>query len=240
MAVINVRVAGEMKRKLAELAKSAGATQSELVKTAVAEKIVVHQAAKLESVTTVPDWVPDGKYVALVRGAVAAVGDSVAEVVADALTKFSEEPIHVARKGLPIERIHYAFLTNAAVKCWKYITVGQESYPIIPTTIAGKKKLRVASAPDTAASLTLVDSDIVDRADLQPAAQVDVFTAAGRIKTKTYRAEFELPTGNYSSIVASSKIPKALPFQVLLGRNLLDNVDLYTLGKSKVVCISDP
>jgi len=240
LAVINVRVGGEMKRKLAELAKSAGATQSDLVKSAVAEKIAVHQTARLVSPMTIPDWVPKGKYVALVRGAVAAVGDSVAEVVATALDKFSEEPIHVARKGRPIESGHYAFSVTAAIKCWKYVTVDQDSYPVIPTTIIGKKRLRVASSPDTAASLTLVDSQIVHQADLQPAGQVDIFTAAGPVKAKTFNADIELPTGNYKTVVASSNIPKVLPFQALLGRNVLDNVDLYALGKSKVVCISDP
>jgi len=240
VAAVNVRVEEEMKRKLAELAKSAGATQSELVKSTIAEKIAVHQTARLVSPTTIPDWVPKGKYVALVRGAVAAVGDSVAEVVASALDKFSEEPVHVARKGRPIERVNYAFLVSAATKCWKYLTVNQDSYPVIPTTIMGKNRLRIASSPDTAANLTLVDGHIVDQAHLQPAGQVGIFTAAGPVKAKTFTAEIELPTGSFKTIVASSSIPKALPFQAVLGGNLLDNVDLYALGKSKVVCISDP
>ncbi len=109
MPAINVRVGGETKRKLAKLAKSAGTTRSELVKSSVADKIAVHQTARLASPMTIPDWIPRGKYVALVRVGVAAVGDSVAEVVATALDKFSEEPIHVARKGRPIESVHYAF-----------------------------------------------------------------------------------------------------------------------------------
>jgi hypothetical protein len=211
-----------------------------LVKSAVAEKIAVHQTARLVSPMTIPNWVPKGKYVALVRGAVAAVGDSVAEVVATALDKFSEEPIHVARKGRPIERVHYAFSVSAAIKCWKYVTVDQDSFLVIPTTIMGKKRLRIASSPDTAASLTLVDGQIIDQADLKPAGQVEIFTAAGPVKAKTFSADIELSTGSYRTIVASSNIPKALPFQALLGRNVLDNVDLYALGKSKVVCISDP
>ena len=81
------------------------------------------------------------------------MGDSVAEVVATALDKFSEEPVHVARKGRPIERVNYAFLVSAAIKCCKYLTVNQDSYPVIPTTITGKKRLRIASSPDTAANL---------------------------------------------------------------------------------------
>jgi len=240
VAIINLRVPEEMKRKLADFAKAVGASQSEMVKSAVEEKLTVHRAALTESTTKIPSWVPDGRYVALVRGAVAAVGDSVAEVVAVALAKFPYEAIHVTRKGKSIKPIHYAFLAQAEMKCWKYVTVDKQSYPVIPTTIIGKRKLAAASSPDTAASLTLVSSEIVDKADLQPAGEETIVTAAGLAKMKTFNAAIELPVGRYDSIVVSSEIPKALPFQILLGRNILDRLDLYTLGKSKVVCVKDP
>jgi len=229
-----------MKRKLADLAKAMHASQTDMVKSAVAEKLTVHQVARTESSTNIPSWVPDGRYVALVRGAVAAVGDSVADVVSIALAKFPDEAIHVARKGKSIRPVHYAFLAETPMKCWKYVTVDQQSYPIIPTTIIGKRKLATASSPDTAASLTLVGSQIVDEAGLQPAAEETIATAAGVVKMKTFTAAIELPVGRYDAIVASSEIPKALPFQILLGRNVLDSLDLYALGKSKVICIKDP
>lgn len=240
VAIINLRVPEEMKRRLADFAKAMHASQTDMVKNAVAEKLAVHQAARTESSTNIPNWVPEGKYVALVRGAVAAVGDSVADVVSIAIARFPEEAIHVARKGKSIKPVHYAFLAETAMKCWKYVTVDQQSYPVIPTTIIGKKKFAAASSPDTAASLTLVSSQIVDEADLQPAAEETIATAAGVVKMNTYNAAIELPVGRYDAIVASSEIPKALPFQILLGRNVLDLVDLYTLGKSKVICIKDP
>jgi predicted aspartyl protease len=97
-----------------------------------------------------------------------------------------------------------------------------------------------SSSPDTGASLTLVSSRIVDEAGLQPAGKETVATAAGMVKMRTFGASIELPVGRYDAIVASSEIPQALPFQILLGRNILDLVDLYALGKSKVVCLKDP
>jgi len=54
---------------------------------------------------------------------------------------------------------------------------------------------------------------------------------------RTFRATIGLSTGNYDVRLASYDIPKDLPFQVLLGRNVLDLVELYALGKTKVVCI---
>jgi predicted aspartyl protease/predicted transcriptional regulator len=240
MAVVNFRIPEEMKRKLAGIAKATGASQTEMVKSAVAEKMIIHEAARAQSSANVPNWIPEGKYVALVRGAVAAVGDSVAEVVSAALTKFPDEAIHVARKGKSIKTFQYAFLAETEMKCWKYVTVDQQSYPIIPTTIIGTKKMVAASSPDTAASLTLMSPEIVDEAGLQPAAEETVATAAGMVKMNTFKATIELPVGRYDTVVASLEIPKNLPFQVLLGRNILDLVDLYALGKSKVICIKDP
>lgn len=177
MAIINLRVSEEMKRKLAGFAKATGASQTEMVKTAVAEKLTVHEAAHTEPSTDIPNWVPDGKYVALVRGAVAAVGDSVADVVMAALAKFPNEAIHVARKGKAIKPVHYTFLAQTDMKCWKYVTVTQQPYPVIPTTIIGKKRMVAAASPDIAASLTLVSSQIVDEAGLQPAAEETIATA---------------------------------------------------------------
>jgi predicted transcriptional regulator len=240
VAIINLRVPEEMKRKLADFAKAMGASQTEMVKKAVSEKLAVHEAARSESSASIPSWVPEGKYVALVRGAVAAVGDSVADVVSAAVAKFPDEAIHVARKGRSIRQVHYAFLAQATIKCWKYVTVDRQSYPVIPTTITGKKKIVTASSPDTAASLTLVSSQLIDEADMQPVAEETVATAAGMVKMTTFDASIELPVGRYDATVASTEIPKALPFQVLLGRNILDQLDLYTLGKSNVICVKDP
>jgi predicted aspartyl protease len=240
LAIINLRVSEEMKRKLAGFAKAKGASQTEMVKTAVAEKLAVHEVAHTKPSTDIPNWVPDGKYVALVRGAVAGVGDSVADVVSAALSRFPDDPIHVARKGRSIKPVHYAFLAQTDLKCWKYVMVGQQPYPVVPTTIIGKKRMVTGSSPDTGASLTLVSSEIVNEAGLQSAGEENVATAAGIVKMNTFNAAIELPIGRYDAVVASSEIPKALPFQILLGRNVLDLVDLYTLGKSKVVCLKDP
>ena len=180
MAILNIRVDETLRRKIANLAKALGTTQTDLVKNAITGRITAHETAKAEAETAIPEWVPDGKCVALVRGAVAAVGDSVAEVVADAIAKFGDEPIHVALKRKPIRPIHYAFAAHATVKCWKYLTADGESFPIIPAKIIGKKELTTASSPDRASTLALVSREIIDQAGLQPEAQETIYTAAGQ------------------------------------------------------------
>jgi hypothetical protein len=240
MAIINLRVSEEMKKKFTELANAIGSSQTELVKSALAEKLSVHETAGSHSTTVVPPWVPDGKYVALVREAVAAVGDSVADVSSAAVAKFPNDPIRIVRKGKRIKPIQYAFLAETTLKCWKYEIVDEEFYPVIPAVITGGEKVHTVCSPDTASSLTLASPQLIHEARLKGAATETVATAAGSAKMKTFKATIELPVGRYDAIVASSQIPKSLPFQVLLGRNILDKIDLYTLGKSKVVCIKDP
>jgi predicted aspartyl protease len=154
--------------------------------------------------------------------------------------KFPDDPIHVARKGKSIKAIPYAFLAQVEMRCWKYVTVERESYPIIPATITGTKKIVAASSPDTAASLTIVSSQIADEAGLRPAAEETVATAGGMVRMNTFKALIELPVGRYDAVVASSEIPRNLPFQILLGRNILDLIDIYALGKNKVICVKDP
>jgi hypothetical protein len=240
MAIINLRVPEETKRKFANFAKVIGASQTEMVKSAVAEKLAVHKAAHAESTTTIPSWVPNGKYVALVRGAVAAVGDSVADVVCVASTKFPDEPIHVARKGKPIPDLQYAFLAQAEMKCWKYLSVENRFYPTIPAVLVGRNRVSTRASPDTAASLTLVSMGLIREADPESASEEKVATANGVVKMETFKASVELPVGRFDVVVAGAEIPKALPFQLLLGRNILDSVDLYTLGKDRVICLKDP
>ena len=65
--------------------EESGRTKRQRRKRAVAEKLAVHEVARTEPSTDIPIWVPEGKYVALVRGAVAGVGDS-ADVVTAALS----------------------------------------------------------------------------------------------------------------------------------------------------------
>jgi len=125
VTVVNLRIPDGMKRKLESIAKETGVSQIEVVKSAVGEKLTINEFARTKLSTEIPGWVPEGKYVALVRGTVAAVGESVADVVSTALAKFPDDAILVARKGKPIKAVHYAFLAQAEMRCWKYVTVGE-------------------------------------------------------------------------------------------------------------------
>jgi len=55
------------------------------------------------------------------------------------------------------------------------------------------------------------------------------------VQMNTFKAVIELPIGRYDTLLASSEIPGELNFRVLLGRNILDLIDVYVLGKSKVI-----
>jgi predicted aspartyl protease len=240
VAIINLRVSEDMKRKLAVFAKAESASQTAIVKAAVEEKLAVYEASNVRTSAAIPSWVPNGKFIALVRGAVAAVGDTVADVSSAAVAKFPNDPVRVVRKGRRIKPVQYAFLAQSTLKCWKYEMVDEESYPIVPVVIVGTKRVNAVCSPDTASSLTLVSPKLIDEAGLERHGTETVSTAAGSVKMNTFKATIELPVGRYDAVVASSQIPNQLPFQILLGRNVLDLVDLYALGKSEVLCLRDP
>jgi len=88
--------------------------------------------------------------------------------------------------------------------------------------------------------MTLATPETIKEAGLKEHAAENVATAAGFARLNTFEATVELPVGTYSVIVASSRIPKVLPFQLFLGRNILDQLDFYALGKNKVTCLKDP
>jgi hypothetical protein len=79
-----------------------------VVKDLLAQQVLIERLAPRHD-APVPEWVPRGKYVALVKGGVAAVGDSVAGVASEAMSKFAQQPVVVKRKDAPIPQIDYAY-----------------------------------------------------------------------------------------------------------------------------------
>lgn len=215
-------------------------TISKIVKELLDERLTIEAHETPSQDWSIPDWVPDGKFVALVKGAVVAVGDSVAEVTAQAASKFRDEYVQVKRKGQPIPVVEYAYHTLTELKCWRYYSVGPRTYPVIPVTIIGKRKVETTAMPDSAASLTLVKEEVVEKSGLKFLREEDLFTGAGPVTKRTFEGKVELPMGTHKVRMASVIIPDGLPFKVLLGRNILDSLQTYLLGKDKVLCIKDP
>jgi len=57
---------------------------------------------------------------------------------------------------------------------------------------------------------------------------------------KIFDGKIELATGTYKIEVAETSMPKEFPVRLILGRNVLDSIDTYILGKRHIICIKDP
>lgn len=239
LATINVRIDPALKEEVQKTLAKRRQKLSRVVKDLLAQQLLIERLAPPRD-APVPEWVPRGKYVALVKGVVAAVGDSAATVASEAMSKFPQEPVVVKRKGAPIPRIDYAYAALAELHCWRYLVVGETEYPVLPATVIGRKRIAAAAIPDTAASLSLADARLIKRAELRSVGVRQIYTGGGRAPLRVFRGRIELPTGSYSGEVAGIRLPPEFPAQLLLGRNILDAIDVYLLGKRRVACVRDP
>ncbi|MHA1325634.1 MAG: hypothetical protein ACTSRL_22825, partial [Candidatus Helarchaeota archaeon] len=122
MTVLNVGINEKTKKKLKEVVKlSEYKTVSELVRSTINEKLTIEEAEKdVIQKVTIPEWIPEGKYIAFVKGSIAAVGDSIAEVSREAATKFPNEACVIKRQGAKIQLLEYVFSAFTELKCWQY------------------------------------------------------------------------------------------------------------------------
>jgi len=233
--LINLRVKEELKKKLEKLAAQEGKTVSQLIRELIEEKIAVTEIPTHEE-EEVPDWVPNGSYVALVKGAVVSLAKTASEAAAEALSKFPEGPIRIVRKGPPPRRVEYAFLAEEMM-CWPYLKLNGMTFPVIPIEIIGRRRMTAAALPDTAASITLIDRSLSTSAGLKGVGKEVIQTVAGAIPRRILKASISVGRTQLEVRAAEIEISPELPFQVLLGRNVIDRFDLFFFGKRAIVCI---
>ena len=85
------------------------------------EKLIIEQTLhnRMKDVE-IPDWIPDGKFVAFVNNAIAAVEDSLQQVAHEAIQKFPDFSLIIKKKGNNFRIPEYAFSAFSELKCWNY------------------------------------------------------------------------------------------------------------------------
>lgn len=213
---------------------------SRVIRELITEAVTIDERGEVKRFTDLPTWIPEGKYVALVKGAVVAVCDTVSDAALEAIRKFRDEPFSIVRKGGSIRKIDYAFFAEEMLKCWAFSGVGESLFPIVPAVLVGRRMAEVSALPDSAASISLAKRSIIGESKLVEVGTEEVSSIGGSVRRRVYEGEIQLGTGSYKARVAEAIIPDDLPFQLLIGRNVLDHLDTYLLGKRSVVCIKDP
>lgn len=240
MTLLNIKIKEKEKDRIKEIIKKSDYKSiSEFVREAIDEKLRIEENKNEFHEITIPDWIPDGKYYAIVKGAIVGVGDAPSSLAREVVAKFPFEYVIMKRKNKDFPKLEYVYSAESVdLKCWKYFEADEKSYPILPITLIKADKRETLNAiPDTAASLTLMKSEIVDELALEKVGVEAIQTASGISDRPIHKCNIELLSQTFTIRIISSPISDLLPFQCLIGRNLLDLFDLYLLGKKQIICI---
>ncbi|TFF85289.1 MAG: ribbon-helix-helix protein, CopG family [Promethearchaeota archaeon] len=240
MTILNIHINEEDKEKLQDLVEiNKIKSMSEAVRQMVAEKIKIDEVSRdMENEIHIPKYIPKNKYVGFVKGAIIGIGDTVSEVSDLAAEKFPNGPLVIKYNGTKKKPMEYIFMSLKELNCWKFAEVDNIRYPIIPVKfISNSVRKPLYALIDTAASLCLVKKDIIDPTKLTISREESISTAAGEISSKIYKADIELIGIKFGIEFIISPINNSLPFNMLIGRNLLNKLDAYFFGKKEVVCL---
>lgn len=243
MTIINVEIDKKKKEKIKEIVKSSThKTISEFVRSSIEERLKIEEVAKkkFENVV-IPEWIPDGKYIAFVNGAIASIGDTVSEVSRESAEKFPDSSVVIKRKGEPVKMPEYIFSAFTEFKCWNYSLIENKRYPLILLKIGtNDDSITIRALPDSAASLSILKDTYVKQLNLTTIRSEEIITMAGPIQLNVIKVNIQIDDMILTSEVLEGQIPDELPFDFLLGRNVLDLLDVYLLGKRQVICLKDP
>jgi len=243
MTILNVEIDKKKKEKIKEIVKSsAHKTISEFVRSSIEERLKIEEVTKkkIEDIE-IPEWIPDGKCIAFVNGAIASVGNTVSEVSRESAAKFPDSFVIIKRKGEPIKTPEYLFSSFTELKCWNYSYIENRTYPLIILEIGTNDHFKTIRAlPDSAASLSILKDTVVKQLDLSAVRTEEIISMAGSIQLNVVEINIKIEDLILNSEVLEGFIPDELPFDLLLGRNTLDLLDIYLLGKKQVICLKDP
>lgn len=244
MTILNINIDKEKKEEISKIIEEHDyKSMSQFVRLSIEEKLLIEKMARNKPINPeIPEWVPDGKYVAFVNNAILAVGDSPQQVSRESAEKFpNANGLIIKRKGKQTKNIEYIFSSISKIKCNHYSVSKNRSFPIITGELRKNDKFIIIQAlPDTAASLSLIKKELCEELDLQIIRQEEIHTAIGINKLDVVSAMFKLNDFEIEAEFLRSEIMEEFPFQILIGRNILDYLSIYLFGKDKIVCYKDP
>jgi predicted CopG family antitoxin len=246
MTLINVHVKEEEKKKLQKyVGETGGESMSEVIRTLIHDKIAVDTLITRLPTTEdveIPTYVPKDKYVIFVNGAIVGVGDDPSELAEQAMHKFPNLPFVMKFNGEPMRSQEYVFMSLTATSAWRYSRFGDRTYPMLPVQLVVKREKQSATKTffasiDTAASLCIVKAGSIPNEACTSTRKEQVATAGGIVDMTVYAGIVSVLDTTFEVEFIFSPIPNTMPFTFLIGRNLLDHLDAYFLGKKQVLLL---
>ena len=238
MNLINIYVKEQEKKQLQEyIAKHGKKSMSDFVRKVIAEKLQVEEVAN-QSVTEdveIPDYIPKNKYVLFANNTIVAVGDTPNEVALIAATKRIQPPYVIKFNGKGVAPKEYCYMSLEGTRGWKYTPFEGKTYPLVLMEIEyeGSEKPIIASI-DTAASVCVMKEDFLASSEFIQTRVETLNTAAGEVTAPFYMSTIKILETNFEMEFIFAPISDDLPFQFLIGRNLLDLLDAFFFGKKQV------
>jgi predicted CopG family antitoxin len=242
MTLINVHVKDDDKKRLQKYVESHGKdSMSEVIRSLIEEKIQIDELlAKLLPVEDVeiPEFVPKGKYVIFVNGALVAVGDTPCDLAEIAMLKFPNLPFVMKFNGPDPGPTEYVFMSLSGFYSWKYCRFGDHSYPMLPIEInVNDFTKRLNASIDTAASLCVVKYGEIPEENCTKTRSEKIFTAGGIIDAPVYSGTAQILDITFDIEFIFTPMPGEIPFKFLVGRNLFDQLDAYFMGLKQVLLL---
>ena len=242
MTILNIHIKEDDKKKVQELVElKKEKSMSEFIRRLLAEKVKVQEIAEKREQNediNIPDYIPKNNYVGFVNGAIIAVSESPSEISQIAAEKFPNLPLIIKYNGPKKKHLEYCFMTLSELNCWNYTLIEEYSYPTLPIILRSALGDKTLSASiDTASSLCVLRKGTLSSENLDISREEKVSTAAGILDTKIYSCKVLIMDIEFMTEFIIAPISEIFPFQMLIGRNLLDKLDAYFFGKKQIFCL---
>jgi len=242
MTILNIHIKDDDKKKVQKLVKlKKEKSMSDFIRKLLAEHIKIQeilQKREKNNDIEMPDYIPKNKYVGFVNGAIIEVSNSPSEISQIAAEKFPNLPLIIKYNGPKKKHVEYCFMALSELKCWNYVRIEDYSYPTLPISFQTSLGQQILSASiDTASSLCVLRTGTVPSDDLKISREEQVSTAAGIIDTKIFPCKIKIFDIEFKTEFIFAPIAEIFPFQLLIGRNLLDKLDAYLFGKRQIFCL---
>ncbi|HUX99106.1 MAG TPA: hypothetical protein VMV49_06095, partial [Candidatus Deferrimicrobium sp.] len=170
--------------------------------------------------------------------AVVAIGSNPSDLAEIALHKFPDLPFVIKYNGPKQKSMEYCYASLHGFHGWKYSIIEDRSFPVIPIIFYsdGEKKELNASI-DTASSLCILKKDVIPSEQCKLSRKEQIATAAGIMDTSIYKGKIALLDIDFDIEFLIASLFDELPFKFLIGRNLLDQLDAYFMGKKQVLLL---
>ena len=236
MTVVNIYMKEEEKRKLQDFVDTHNVKSvSDFIRKLIDEKLKLESDSRVPEDVEIPEWVPKDKYVVFVNNAIVAVGDTPSEATSLAAKKGAQPPILIKFNGAERKPPEFAFMSLVTFHSWNYSILQGEPYPLLQITIdRGDGEELLFATIDTAASLCVLKEGQIPMENFRETRVEQIYSTGGVLNSAIYEGTIKILGTAFDIEFMLAPIDDQMPFQFLIGRNVLKDLDAFFFGKKQM------